>query len=190
MNISYIYVYIAEKFIADLKTTYKNEENRDNKWPPNLAHKAFNLALVKNREIRAGNIDDYVRMTITGKVDDILRIKCPIELEDLFEGIKHGRKLILLEGAPGSGKSTLAIHICHKWGKGQLLQEFELVILVQLRIPEIQQAKCIADLLQSMTKKAKEIEAELSSVNCRRVLFILDGWDELPPKFREGSIFR
>ena len=72
MNISYVYLCIAEKFIAELKTTFKNEENQDKKWPPNLAHKVFNLALINNREIRAGNIDDYVCMTITGKVDDIL----------------------------------------------------------------------------------------------------------------------
>ena len=74
--------------------------------------------------------------------------------------------MILLEGAPGSGKSTLAIHICQKWGKGELFQEFSLIILVQLRIPEIQQAKCIADLLQPMTAKAKEIETELLPINC------------------------
>ena len=183
------YLCTAEKFITLLKTTYKSEENQGDKWPPNLAHEVFNLALVKNREIRAGNIDDYIRMTITGKVDDILRIKCPIELENLFEGIKGRRKLILLEGAPGSGKSTLSIHICQKWGEGELFQEFSLIILVQLRIPKIQQANCIADLLQPTTKQAKEIERELLNVNCRNVLFILDGWDELPPKLREESLF-
>ena len=188
-------MYATGKFIADLKTAYKNEEMLDikMKWPPNLARKAFNLALVENKDIRAGNIciNDYVRMTITGKIDDILRMKTPIELENLFriKGMEHRRKLVLVEGAPGSGKSTLAVHICQKWGKEELLQEFEIIILVQLRIPEIQQAKCIADLLQPMTKKAKEIEDELLTVNCRSVLFILDGWDELPPELREGSIF-
>lgn len=186
------YLCIAENFITPLKNIYQSEENQSDKWPPNLAHKVFNLALVKNREIRAGNIDDYVRMTITGKVDDILRIKCPIELKNLFEGIKSRRKLILLEGAPGSGKSTLSIHICQKWGKGELFQEFSLIILVQLRIPKTQQANCIADLLQPtcMTKQAKEIERELLTVNCRNVLFILDGWDELSPELREESLFR
>ena len=157
-------------------------------WLPNFPPTTFNLALVQN-EIRGGNVNDYISMTITGKVDDILRRKCPIKLKNLFKVIQNKRKLVLLEGAPGSGKSTLAIHICQKWGRGELFQMFKFVILVRLRNPEIQQAKCIADLLQPMTKKAKVIEGELLTINCQGVLFILDGWDELPPEFRKGSIF-
>ena len=112
-------------------------------WLPNFPPTTFNLALVQN-EIRGGNVNDYISMTITGKVDDILRRKCPIKLKNLFKVIQNERKLVLLEGAPGSGKSTLAIHICQKWGRGELFQMFKFVILVRLRNPEIQQAKCIS----------------------------------------------
>ena len=87
--------------------------------------------------MRRGKIEDrYVRMTITGKVDDILHMKSPIELKDILKTDDEKRKVVLLEGAPGSGKTTLTVHICQKWGKDELFQEYTLVIMVQLRNPE------------------------------------------------------
>ncbi|MCG8624044.1 MAG: NACHT domain-containing protein, partial [Proteobacteria bacterium] len=86
-------------------------------------------------------------MTITGKVDDILRHKYPIQLEDIFKETKGRRKVILLEGAPGCGKSTLSVYICQHWEKGQLFNQFKLVILIRLRDPAIGKAKGLADLL-------------------------------------------
>ncbi len=77
-------------------------------------------------------------MTVTGKVDDILHTKTPVKLENIFQ-IDHAcRKVVLIEGAPGSGKSTLSWDICKRWGAGELFQKYEVVILVQLRDPEVQ----------------------------------------------------
>ena len=106
--------------------------------------------MITAEEVQRRNIeDDFVRNTIlTGKVDDILMKKIPIELKDVFEKIKEGQqKKVLIEGAPGCGKSTLSLHICHRWIDGQLFQEYSQVILVQLREPTVQNAKSIADLL-------------------------------------------
>ena len=57
--------------------------------------------------------------------------------------------MILIDGAPGSRKSTLTVtvHICEQWGRGELFNEFTVVILVQLRDPRVQSANSIADLL-------------------------------------------
>ena len=55
--------------------------------------------------------------------------------------------MILINGAPGSGKSTLTVHICQKWSRGELFQEFTVVVLVHLRDPAIQKSESIADLL-------------------------------------------
>ena len=54
--------------------------------------------------------------------------------------------MILIDGAPGSGKSTLTVHICQQWGRGELFNDFTVVILVQLRDPKVQNAKSITDL--------------------------------------------
>ena len=46
--------------------------------------------------------------------------------------VKEGNKVVLIEGGPGMGKSTLAINICKCWADGELLQQYEAVILLQL----------------------------------------------------------
>ena len=124
-------------------------------------------------------------------MDNILLKKSPIDLEKLFMNIEGERKVILIDGAPGSGKSTLTVHICQRWSKGDLFQEFTIVIFVQLRDPAVQSAQSIAELIpcpniESAQQVASAIKANLGS----GVLWILDGWDELPSYLREKSFIR
>ena len=158
-------------------------------WIPSPTKKIFRLAMIQRERVQRGHIEDrFVRMTISGRVDDILHAKSPVELEHIFRNTLHGGEIILIEGAPGSGKSTLTVHICQRWGKGELFQQFTVVILVQLRDPAVQRAQTIADLLP--VENAEEISAELMAPNGRGVLWVLDGWDELPPHLQQDSIFR
>ena len=176
--------FLKEQYLENI-TTYSFDESFER------VDKIFNLAMIKEQIIRKGRIEDrYVRMTITGKVDDILHMKSPIELKDILKSVDKKRKVILLEGAPGSGKTTLTVHICQKWGKDELFQEYTLVIMVQLRNPELQNAQSIADLLPSRdTAMAEEMAAEIAAKDGEGVLWILDGWDELPSKLQHQSIF-
>ena len=146
--------------------------------------------MIKKEKIQRGRIDDeFVRMSITGKVDDILHSKTPVDLENIFSDSDDGRKVILIEGAPGSGKSTLSLHICQEWGKGQLFQQYDVVILVKLRDPLVQKAECLADLLPCIDNAmADQVEADIKS-NCGNgMLWVLDGWDELPSDLPQDSI--
>ena len=96
----------------------------------------------------------------------------------------------MLEGAPGCGKSTLSVYICQQWKKGQLFNQFQLVILVQLRDPAVQNAKSLADLLPCPdTKTAQLLAGIMMEMKCQDVLFILDGWDELPLNIRQNYLF-
>ncbi len=161
-------------------------------WPPVPIEKPCNLAMIKQETIQRGEIcDDYVRMTITGKVDDILNRKSPVELVDIFRIDRKDRKVILIEGAPGSGKSTLSWDICKRWGAGELFQEYETVILVQLRDPEVQAATRLADLLPARDDAmAESVASQITSCEGEKVLFVLDGWDELPGNLRTKSLYR
>ena len=124
-------------------------------------------------------------------MDDILLKKSPIELEKLFENIGGERKVILIDGAPGSGKSTLTVHICQRWSRGELFQEFTIVILVQLRDPAVQSAQSIADLIPCPDiESAQEVASAINGNLGRGVLWILDGWDELPSHIQENSLLR
>ena len=161
-------------------------------WIPSPTRKIFRLAMIEREKVQQGYIEDtFIRMTISGRVDDILFTKSPVELENIFRNALNGREVILIEGAPGSGKSTLSVHICRRWSKGELFQQFTIVILVQLRDPAVQRAQTIADLLPVENDAiAQELATELIATNGRGVLWVLDGWDELPIKFQQESIFR
>ena len=131
----------------------------------------------------------FVRMSITGKVDDILHSKTPVDLENIFSEREKGRNLILIEGAPGSGKSTLSLHICQEWGKGELFWQYDVVVLVKLRDPLVQTAKCLADLLPcDDSALADQAEAEIKSNYGKGLLWVLDRWDELPSDLPQDSI--
>ena len=124
-------------------------------------------------------------------MDNILLKKSPIELEKLFENIKGERKVILIDGAPGSGKSTLTVHICQRWSRGELFQEFTIAILVKLRDPEVQSAQSIADLIPCPDiESAQEVASAIKANFGRGILWVMDGWDELPSHLREKSLLR
>ena len=185
---------VYEQYLDYLKYLYASldkKQTTSNQWPPSATKKFFRLAMIKTVTVRRGYIDDrFVRMTITGKVDDILQEKYLIQLKDIFKETEGQRKVILLEGAPGCGKSTLSVYICQQWEKGQLFNQFQLVILIQLRDPAVKNAKDLADLLPCPdTKTAQQIAARMLVNKCQDILFLLDGWDELPPNLRKNSIF-
>ena len=163
-----------------------------NKFLPSPTRKIFKLAIIKKERIQRGKIDDeFIHKTIKGQVDDILLEKSPIELKKIFMNIEGDRKVVLVDGAPGSGKSTMTVHICQRWSKGELFQEFTIVILVQLRDPAVQRAKSIADLLPCPNiQKAKEVASAIEASNGRGILWVMDGWDELPAQLRQKSFLR
>ena len=182
------------RFGAQLKERY--QQSLVNVSPgeliPSPTKKIFRLALIQREKVQQGRIKDtFVQMSISGKVDDILRAKIPVELKDILRSSFHGGEIVLVEGAPGSGKSTFTIHVCKKWGRGELFEQFSVVILVQLRDPAVQRAKSIADLLPCQNVAvAQEYASEIIATNGRGILWVLDGWDELPPHLQQDSIFR
>ena len=194
---------VYKQYLDYLKFLYASldkKQTSSDQWPPSATKKFFKLAMIQTATVQRRYIDDsFVRMTITGKVDDILRHKY---LEDIVKETEHQRlvthkenegqrKVILLEGAPGCGKSTLSVYICQQWEKGQLFDQFQLVILIQLRDPAVKNAKGLADLLPCPdTTTAQQIAARMLANKCQDVLFILDGWDELPPNLRKNSVFQ
>ena len=137
--------------------------------------------MIQKEKIQRGDIDiDFIRLSITGKVDDILQCKTPIDIQNIFSNCCN-KRCVLIEGAPGSGKSTLALHICQEWAEGKLFQDNNVVILVRLRDPLIREAKTVADLLPCADEAmAKEAETAMKAQFGRGVLWVLDGWDELP----------
>ena len=102
-----------------------SKESSSHQWPPSVTKKYFRLAMIQSAGVQRGRIDNkFVRMTITGKVNNILQHKYPTELENIET--RDQRKVILLEGAPGCGKSTLSVYICQQWRKVNCLMSSNL----------------------------------------------------------------
>ena len=112
-----------------------------------------------------------------------------VTLADVLNA-KGEKKVILVEGGPGMGKSTLAIQICKCWADGELLEEYDAVILLPLRDPEIQAANNIGDLLLVENKNEREaLYDEITASQGDKICFILEGYDELPNQLRNISVF-
>ena len=178
--------YLKKQYLEVLFTLQVSANQR----LPSPTQKIFNLAIIKKEKIQRGKIDDnFVHKTIRGQIDDILLEKSPIELKDIFKNIEGERKVILIDGAPGSGKSTLTVHICQQWDRGELFNEFTVVIIVQLRDPIVQSAHTIAELLPTKDHTmAEQAGREIIANEGSGVLWILDGYDELPSHLQDNSI--
>ena len=163
-----------------------------NKCLPLPMQKIFNLAIIKKEPLQCGVIDDeFIRMTIRGQMEDILFKKSPIKLEEVFMNAEGERKVVLIDGASGIGKTTLTVYICQGWSRGELFQDFSMVILVQLGDPAVQTARSIAELIPSPSSEiAQEVAREIKTSLGKDILWVLDGWDELPSHLQKKSFLR
>ena len=104
------------------------------------------------------------------------------------------RKVVLFEGSSGSSKSTLFWHICQKWQCGELLQQFALVLLVQLRDKAVQEAQDLTGILPYLpSRKVAQLKDHyvngIEEVEGEGVLILLDGWEEAPVALRHKDSF-
>ena len=123
--------------------------------------------------------------------------KATKKIKEILAPLEEGKQscFILIEGAPGIGKSVLLKEIAYKWAKKELLQKFELVLLVCLRDPSLHQIQCVDDFLQLICMGDKHA-AETVSVCAqylfanggRSLSFLLDGYDEYPEHLQESSL--
>ena len=187
---------VVQQFINYVKTFYREYEvERDTKWPPTPSTVYINLALI-NRKSVSGKSTEYTEITEAmvrdGNVDVInQRIKCSINFNEIAVGISISfdkRNLILVEGAPGVGKSTFAWEFCRRWERGEIAQQYHLVLLLRLRDDRISKAKSLKDLIYHPNKHvAQAVSDELNNIHA---LIILEGFDELPdPCTNDQSIF-
>ena len=180
-------------FGAEMKLKYQNfftDTSHIIHFPlPN--RQGFRLATIQREAVGLDKLDEFSQTTISFGINDIVRNKNPVELENIIGSAHHQSEIVLIEGAASSGKTALSEHICKKWGKGELFEQFSAVVLVQLSDPAVQSAKSIADLLPFQdVAVAQEYASEIIATNGRGILWVLDGWDELPPHLQQDSIFR
>ena len=96
---------------------------------------------------------------------------------------------ILVQGAPGVGKSAFAWELSRKWAIGEALNNWSLVILVQLENKTVREAKSLQDFIYHPDSTVrKEICKYLKKKKgSGKTLFILDGYDRLSGKQQKNA---
>ena len=158
--------------------------SKDGKFPPTPSKKYINLALVHHKP---RDLQEVMKHTLHGNVAEILKNKEEINIDDIFEPVRHHSHLalVLVEGPPGVGKSTFAWELCRKWDEIPSMRHYNLVVLLRLRDKYVQQMREINDLFYHQNGDLKKaVSKEVINSDGKGVLFILDGFDELPSSLR------
>ena len=180
-----------EKYSVYLKSFYKQRPLPvSQKWPPAPGKKYINLAIICSGNASLSEAYEMTSAKLHCNIDLILKKKDSISIDKILcpEGDEL-IKCILVEGSPGVGKSTFAWELCQKWDK--LPRQFSLVILIHLRDKRVKAAKQLEDILYHRNSDLRTAVAkDIEDINGENVLFIFDGFDELPPSQRDvGSLF-
>ena len=167
----------------------------DGDWPPSIERHYTRLAMIEREERLpdAKLVATMERDYIHGDIDNIVKRKKAIELSEMFLPTEYvGQQLkILMDGAPGVGKSTLSRKVCKDWASGELLQQYNLVVLLSLRQASIREATSIEGLIDADDPNLKQqIVQHIQENSGEHLLLILDGYDELAYEQRtQNSLF-
>ena len=187
----------VKKYGGYLRDLYNSEQRPMGIGPPTPAKKLlpFKLARIEKEKV---SIDEFTRRYLRGDMDDVGSFgneyykKTPIKFEEVGKPSRHHRqKLVLIEGAPGVGKTTFSWEFCRKWGKGEILQDHYLLLLLPLRDNKLKEAKTLSDLLYHPNSELQQaVVQEVTSNQGKGVAIWLEAWDELDHQPREkASVF-
>ena len=150
-------------------------------WPPVPHYKYVDLSMtIPKDKVRYGipNLR-HTMAVMRGEIEG-----GNVELCEIFERDPSQHKKILIEGAPGSGKTTITWHICKQWGLGEMFNDlFDVVVLVQLRDPDVHSAQSLVELLPRNLSDPGMVSLAadaLLKAEGDKSLVIYDGLDELP----------
>lgn len=177
-------------FVSDLKITY----NRLSVFSPllNLFDNARNIHVnhvftemkITLKEIEEDN-DEHAEV----KYDELLMVA-----EKKLKQTNKNNILLILEGPAGAGKTTLTRKIIHDWSSDKStstmshLKNYEFVLLCECKE---QNVKSLSELLMAlMTSESQYIKKEelVGKLKNKKILFIVDGFDELNPSSKK--VFR
>jgi DNA polymerase III delta prime subunit len=153
-------------------------------WPPVKKTQYINLALIRTEQAIDFN-KEFLRQTIRGSIDDIMKDKDDIEYDEVFAEVEEGARL-LFEGRPGCGKTTMMNKVSQDWAKWKIFSSC-LLFLVHLRRFGNRSDIDLETVLRSTPvefsdEEFRELTAQIKSDQGKGIVFALDGLDEYCPK--------
>ena len=186
----------------------------DNTWPPGKQARFTPLLLIHHQgSCTPDQVTAMAEMMSTGGIDKVASVtderssvkyqklldtsKATKEIKEILAPLEKSKEsaFILIEGAPGIGKSVLLKEISYRWANKELLQKFELVLLVSLRDLSLQQVKSVSNLLylfykgdKNATQVVSACSEYLSKNGGQNLALLLDGYDEYPEHLQKSSL--
>ena len=161
-----------------LKSCYLNRPMEPTRWSklggPVLY---FDVAVIKSRCLEDRFREEHAMGLVKDKMDYVT-------VDDILTA--GHQKIILIEGDPGAGKTTITVNICKRWAEGELLTN-ELMFLVPLRDKYYQKVTNMNELFDAL--KCSVLIEHAKQDYGKGLVFILDGWDELPDHLQSQSFF-
>ena len=179
----------CSEFIASVKGKYRQRcIGRDKQWPTCHSDKLVRLELVERKKGEGYSANEQRGRKSKGTK------RTSLAYGDLFkvESGKRPVRKVLVEGDAGIGKTTFCIAVSEDWANGKLFQQFELVLLLPLRIKAVASAGILPDLLKLLHSNPRLRDSVASYLEVEeggRVLIIADGWDELSESNRQEGSF-
>ena len=163
-----------------LKPYYQKDSiARDDKLSMNVCSEFIKLALIPKDKTKCDD-DVSSKASLHFSVDKNLEAKTPLGLNEV---ITSDTKFVLVEGPPGFGKTTLSWELCRKWDTFSSLKHYKIVLLLKLREPSVHNATSLNELFSIYCVDehlCKEAVVEALESAGKDILFIFDGYDELP----------
>ena len=156
-------------------------------WPPVKKTQYINLALIRTEQTIDFN-KEFLRQTIRGSIDDIMKDKDDIEYDAVFSEVDEGTRLVF-EGRPGCGKTTMMNKVSQDWAKWKIFSSC-LLFLVHLRRfgnrsdIDLETVLCSTP-IDFSDEEIQQLLAQIKGNQGKGVVFALDGLDEYSPKKKE-----
>ena len=184
----------VESFFGRLMNFYKNMTVVQDEWlPADQSLQYVNLALAPFKLGHRRAHEMFVKAVKEG-VDNVYTDRSgKIQCEEIPKLAKE-HKTVVVSGAPGVGKSTIARKVCKDICQASDCHGYILVLLVELRdLLLFKKDFQLVDILQlfqgemAYATTPVDVSKATTSNKGKDVLFILDGFDELPPHLRQSD---